>query len=355
MLPMEVAYQFAGVALPDGKEGGHVDASEVFLAVGAEIFEKNVTESHFADALAVEKGEGLSHGRFGDGVDALRRGEGCGKRQAERLELRAVEDPAGAGRRGSVHGVQTDRMLISIGKEVCDAALEGKATAEVVAGGEIETGVAGIVSDAQAVEVTVGADAGEIACQIKVDTPKAGAEPEVAGVHGATKKMIAGLLDSRCCADGFEDASVIVRIVSLQEKPVIQVGFAGPIHTASAGKIGIEIEHFVAVEADGVRGADLLVDQIAKLVGEVAGREAKAIGAEKLVDAKIEGAAAFRAQRRVARVARIGGKGFENGGFLNALAVRNSSASVSLGVLRTAESVDCNHTRDNACAQICVC
>src|SRR6266853_1227232 len=99
MPPMEVAYQFAGVALPDGKEGGHVDASEVFLAVGAEIFEKNVTESHFADALAVEKAEGLSHARFVDGVDALRRDEDFVKRQTQRPRLLTEKFPADA-----VHG-----------------------------------------------------------------------------------------------------------------------------------------------------------------------------------------------------------------------------------------------------------
>jgi len=51
----------------------------------------------------------------------------------------------------------------------------------------------------------------------------------------------------------------------------------------SAGKIGIEVEHFVAAEADGIGRSDLLVDQIAKLAGEVADGNAEAIGTEKRI------------------------------------------------------------------------
>src|SRR5260370_31613055 len=87
MLLVEVADQFAGVALPDGKESGHADASEIFLAVGAEVFEEDVAEGDLADALGVEEAEGFFHACFVDGVDALRgdanfveRQGGCGGR-----------------------------------------------------------------------------------------------------------------------------------------------------------------------------------------------------------------------------------------------------------------------------------
>ncbi len=237
-------------------------------------------------------------------------------------------------------------------QEVGDAAVEGKATAEVVAGGEIEPGVTGIASDAKTIEVAVRADAREIGCQVEVEALKAGAQPEVAGVHGTAKKMIAGLLDGRGGDDGLEHAGVIVGIVTFQHEPVIEVGFAGPIHAAGARKIGVEVEHFMAAEADGVRRADRLVDQIAKLAGEVAGGNAETIPTDKLVDTDVERAAAFRAKRGIAGVAWIGCEGFENGGFLDALAVGNSGAGVSPEILGTAKSVNSSHARYNARAEI---
>src|SRR5207253_2797300 len=118
--------------------------------------------------------------------------------------------------------------------------------------------------------------------------------------------MIARLLDGRSRADGLEHARVIVGIIAFQHKPVIQMGLTGPVHSASAGKIGIEVEHFVAAEADGVRGSDLLVDQIAKLAGEIPAGNAKTIRAEKLVDSEMDSAAAFGAKRGVAGIAGIG-------------------------------------------------
>ena len=49
---MKVADEFAGVALPDGEERGHADAGEVFLAIGAEVFQEDISEGDGADALA---------------------------------------------------------------------------------------------------------------------------------------------------------------------------------------------------------------------------------------------------------------------------------------------------------------
>src|SRR5260370_22284850 len=72
---MEVADQFAGIAFPDGKESGHADASEISLAVGAEVFEEDVAEGDLADALVGEEAAGFFHARFVDGVDPLRPGQ----------------------------------------------------------------------------------------------------------------------------------------------------------------------------------------------------------------------------------------------------------------------------------------
>src|SRR5947207_3141533 len=70
---MKVADELAGVALPDGKESGHADATEIFLAIGAQVFEEDVAESHGAHALIVMKAQGFFHTRFVNGIDALRR------------------------------------------------------------------------------------------------------------------------------------------------------------------------------------------------------------------------------------------------------------------------------------------
>jgi len=70
---MESADKFAGVALPDGKESAHLDASEIPFPVGAEILEEDVTESYGADSGFVLYAQRFFHARFVNGVDALRR------------------------------------------------------------------------------------------------------------------------------------------------------------------------------------------------------------------------------------------------------------------------------------------
>ena len=96
---VEGADEFAGVALPDGEEGGHADAREILFAVGAEIFQKDVAESDFADALIVVDAKGVFHAGFVDGIDALGRDADFVKRQANGLGL-AVEKFAA----DAVHG-----------------------------------------------------------------------------------------------------------------------------------------------------------------------------------------------------------------------------------------------------------
>ena len=54
ILSVEMADELAGVALPEGEEGGHADAGEIFFAVGAEVFEEDVAEGDFADALVLK-------------------------------------------------------------------------------------------------------------------------------------------------------------------------------------------------------------------------------------------------------------------------------------------------------------
>jgi hypothetical protein len=87
MLVVEMADEFARIALPDGEESGHANASEVILAVGAEVFEKDIAKGDFADALIVKEAEGFFHAGLVDGVVALRRDENFVKRQTDGLGL----------------------------------------------------------------------------------------------------------------------------------------------------------------------------------------------------------------------------------------------------------------------------
>src|SRR5256886_1170581 len=96
---VEATDQFARIALPDGEERGHADASEIFFAVGAEVFEEDVAEGNFTDAVSEVNAQGFFHARFIDGVDALRRDENFVKREADGFGLALKEFAANA-----VHG-----------------------------------------------------------------------------------------------------------------------------------------------------------------------------------------------------------------------------------------------------------
>ena len=98
-LVVEIPDQFARVVLPDGEERSHADAGEIFFAIGTEVFEKDVAEGYFADALGEVNEKGFFHACFVDGIDALRRDEDFVKREADRFGL-ALEKFAA----DSVHG-----------------------------------------------------------------------------------------------------------------------------------------------------------------------------------------------------------------------------------------------------------
>src|SRR6266849_147566 len=106
-----------------------------------------------------------------------------------------------------------DGVLILLVEEVGDAAVEGEAAGEVVAGREVEAGIAGIAGDAEPQEVAVGAPARKVASEIEIEAAIAGVEPEVAGVDRAAQEMIAGLLDVRRVGDGFEHTRIVERII----------------------------------------------------------------------------------------------------------------------------------------------
>ena len=80
-----------GVASPYGELSGHLEARQIFFTVGAEIFQENVAEGHFANALSVEDLEGLLHALFVKRIAALRRDRDFVKRDVEGLGLLVEE------------------------------------------------------------------------------------------------------------------------------------------------------------------------------------------------------------------------------------------------------------------------
>src|SRR5258708_26012253 len=58
---VKCANELACVAFPDGEKGGHAHAREVFLAIGAQIFQENIPERDGSSALAGVHAQCLFH------------------------------------------------------------------------------------------------------------------------------------------------------------------------------------------------------------------------------------------------------------------------------------------------------
>src|ERR1700688_4237027 len=67
-LRVEILNKFARVAFPDGKECGHADASEILLAISAQVFEEYVAEGDLSNATVVEGAKHFFHAGFVDGI-----------------------------------------------------------------------------------------------------------------------------------------------------------------------------------------------------------------------------------------------------------------------------------------------
>ncbi len=95
-------------------------------------------------------------------------------------------------------------------EEIGDAASEGDAAGDEIAGSDIEARVAGIVSQVEAKKIAVGADAGEVTGEIQIPMAIGGVEDKAARVDGTAKKMIARHLHGIEGVGGFEDARIVV-------------------------------------------------------------------------------------------------------------------------------------------------
>src|SRR4029077_1364601 len=86
-LSYEFPSEFTGVALPDGKKRTHVNLSEIFFAVEAQVFEKNIPERHMTYAPREVFCKRFLHTLLVGCIDALWRDQDRVKRQAGRFTL----------------------------------------------------------------------------------------------------------------------------------------------------------------------------------------------------------------------------------------------------------------------------
>src|SRR5579864_2233491 len=92
---------------------------------------------------------------------------------------------------------KADSLLVLLVEEIGHAAIEGNAPREEAAGRDVETRVAGIPVKAQPVKVAIRPRSSNVSINVEVEAAVVGVEPNVAGVHGASQEVIAGLLKPR--------------------------------------------------------------------------------------------------------------------------------------------------------------
>lgn len=86
------AEHFAGerarVAAPNGKDGRHTDGGKLAFAIGADVFQEEITEDDVRDALRAREGHGVAHGLLVGFVGAWRRDRHFDEREAGGVGLK---------------------------------------------------------------------------------------------------------------------------------------------------------------------------------------------------------------------------------------------------------------------------
>src|SRR5712692_10519147 len=169
------------------------------------------------------------------------------------------------------------------------------------------------------------------------------AKKRVAGFEGRIGKRIGGL----------ENARVVIGIVPAKREPAEGARLHGKVHAASASEISIEKIAGAERASEGNR-AGSETDHIAKATSEVIGGETQPAGAEKLLETAVVGAAVFRAQRGIARIAGIGGERLLEPGFLDALAIGGAQPPIPPKALAGTQHESSAGTRNHAGAKTAV-
>src|SRR5260370_3608587 len=243
---------------------------------------------------------------------------------------------------------ETDGVLVLLVEEISDAASEGHAAGNEIAGGEIEPRVAGIVSQAEAQEIAVGADAGEVASEIQIPMAIGGVEDEAARVDGTAKKMVAGHLNGIEGVGGLRDARVAMRAVPVDADPAAEAQFAGEIDAARAGKIGDEIRAGTLLTGSSHCWIESEANDIAEAIVEVSSGETETLAGEELVETNLIGLATLGAKSGIAGEARVAAEGLFKGRLLETLAVGEARAEVTPEAAAIVKSVHGTCAGDDA-------
>ena len=165
-------------------------------------------------------------------------------------------------------------------KKIGDAAGEGNAASDEIRSGDVEARIARIVSQAEAEEIAIGANAGEIAGEIQVPLAIGSIEDEASRVDGTAKKMISGHLNGIEGVGGFQDARVVMGVVAIKAEPTAKAQFARKIDAAGTGQIGVEIRAGALLAGGSCCGIESETDNVAEAIVEISGGESKALTGE---------------------------------------------------------------------------
>ncbi len=225
-------------------------------------------------------------------------------------------------------------------EKIGDAAGERNAASDEIAGSDIEARVARIMSQAEAEEIAIGANAAEIAGEIQVPLAIGSIEDEVSRVDGTAKKMIAGHLNGIEGVGGFQDARVVMGVVAIKAEPSAKAQFARKIDAAGTCQIGVEIRAGALLAGGSRCGIESETDDVAEAIVEISGGESKALTGEKLVETGVIGLAALGAKGGIAWETRIAAERLLKSGLLEALTVGKTGARVAPEAAAIVKSVD---------------
>src|SRR5258708_51696 len=131
-------------------------------------------------------------------------------------------------------------ILIMLVEEISGAGVKRNAVANVVVGGDVEAGVAGIAGEAESEKIRVGANAGEIAAYCYAEAAIGGVQSERAGIDGTPGQVVSGKLRKIESVGGGEDAAVVIGVVSRQVQPAPKSGFPCEVDSSGASEVGVE-------------------------------------------------------------------------------------------------------------------
>ena len=161
-----------------------------------------------------------------------------------------------------------ERVLIQPIEKIGGPGIDRDAASEVVTGGEIETGVAGISCEIESdkKKVTIGAHAGKIAGKIHIEAPKRSVQRERSGIGRPADETITRNQRGIKRAWRNQDTTVVMSIIAADGKPTQGAGNRGQVESSRSSKIRVEEGAKKAAAASRRRGSGLETDDVIKTI-----------------------------------------------------------------------------------------